>query len=444
MRLARRWIAFACLATHAASAAAQEPTGPPLSELVDSAALVQALAAIPPLREAAGVPPLFQVSVDTAGGAEVEPSLSQIPAPYAEPVVAAIRAHLRPQARSPRGSFMFLRAVAGPRARVERVFPLMERPALEYREHVGEMMKEVIETRRGAWDRLRYDALLRMRVTSAGTVDSVILARSTGDPDLDTESLRLGRRMSFTPGSLEGVRATMWAMLPLTFDTRSAARVRGFNSDDLKVLLYVFLPSDMGRDTTAVQPQVGAMVDSAALVRALAALPPADHGVEPVFRIRLGADGGVLGIEPVFDALPAADAEQLVTAIRANLKPQPLRNQPIHTYLRAVSGPAAVVDRPALAERGPVLINHHDIMRMMSEVARRHPGRGPVLTQYQTRILADGTPDSPTIEVVRSSGNAALDAAVMQVLGRMRFRPATIDGTPVKSWVWMPTVLRFL
>lgn len=62
---------------------------------------------------------------------------------------------------------------------------------------------------------------------------------------------------------------------------------------------------------------------------------------------------------------------------------------------------------------------------------------GSVLTQFV--VNADGTPDTRTFKVLKSS-NPEFTSAVKNALGKMRFAPADVDGHRVRQLVTMPFV----
>ena len=131
----------------------------------------------------------------------------------------------------------------------------------------------------------------------------------------------------------------------------------------------------------------------------------------------------------------------MVAAIRARLKPQPATRCTVGTHVRVITGPGAQVDRPRLHENQPQLVNRGEIARILSGAAGRYTSlllMGPRTTLVKFRVQADGTPEAEGAEVTLSSGDPQLDDEALAVVGRMRFRPAKVEGIPVRVWVQVP------
>jgi protein TonB len=87
----------------------------------------------------------------------------------------------------------------------------------------------------------------------------------------------------------------------------------------------------------------------------------------------------------------------------------------------------------------PDLQNRADLARNLS---RNYP---PLLrdagvggqVQVKFRVNEDGRVDAESIEIIDTSHEAFGDAT-KRVVERMRFRPAKVDGRPVKVWVILP------
>ncbi|SOD03294.1 TonB family C-terminal domain-containing protein [bacterium JGI 053] len=87
----------------------------------------------------------------------------------------------------------------------------------------------------------------------------------------------------------------------------------------------------------------------------------------------------------------------------------------------------------------PVLLNRRDMPRLTTAAyppalrQRRLAGAAEV----HMKVLPDGTVDSTTIRVI-SATEALFGPAAVQVARQLRFRPATIEKTPVAVWVDFP------
>lgn len=395
---------------------------PPLSALVDSAGLVRALTALPVPELPSGMLPIFIVSFDSSGAVKQVEPLGQLPASYADPVVAAIRAHLRPQAASGRAVDLQLRAVAGPEPLVERAqLVRVDPPRLSNDAAVAGEMERVIASfvsQRGTVSRAAYRAEVSFRVLEDGSVDtlSIQVSRSTEEAGLDHEAARIARVMRFRPATAEGRPVKVRVAVPLTFR--------------------------MPREALGAS----ALVDSAALAGALAGLsvPELPSGVRPLFRMGFDSTGAVANVEPVFDQIPADYAETVVAAIRASarsqLPPAPGRRL-LDAYLFVVTGSQPAIGRSAVAEQRPVLENQREVDRMVAEARHRfgrRPERWVVISGVELRVLADGTVDPGSVRVQVPSGEPELDREALAIAARMRYRPAMVEGIAVPMRIFTP------
>jgi len=212
----------------AAQSRATAPTDPPLSTFVDSAGLVRAVAALSLPELPPRTIPLFLVNFDSTGGVgPVVPLFDPLPAGYGEAVAAAIRAHLKPQPPSRRPLHTHLRVVAGARPQVDNAPFSMEQPVLANRNAIGSLLQKVSESRMDSLPELEYRAMLRFRVLSDGSVDSVKVGSSTGRAWLDREIVRVGRQARFTPATIEGIPINSSVTLPIRLQTpRATARIQ--------------------------------------------------------------------------------------------------------------------------------------------------------------------------------------------------------------------------
>lgn len=222
-------------------------------------------------------------------------------------------------------------------------------------------------------------------------------------------------------------------------------RTRIFSSRAVLLALAAALPPATSAAAQADRdPPLDAVVDSAALVRDLAALRlELPRGTKPLFSIRFDSTGAVDTVRATLHSLPAAYADPVVAAIRARLRPQQPSKNGRFTYLRAIAGPGARIDRPRLRERQPELLNRTETARALARVAQQNTGRlegmgGMAITVARFRVNADGTTDAASAAVQRSSGDQELDLAAVAAVADMRFRPAAIEDEPVRVWVTIP------
>ncbi|WP_419947810.1 energy transducer TonB [Candidatus Palauibacter sp.] len=75
-----------------------------------------------------------------------------------------------------------------------------------------------------AWARgVGGEALLRIRISSAGRVDSVEIVNSAGDAVLDSAALASARRLRFRPALQGDAAVAVWGRLPVHFPAPAAA-----------------------------------------------------------------------------------------------------------------------------------------------------------------------------------------------------------------------------
>lgn len=65
------------------------------------------------------------------------------------------------------------------------------------------------------------EVVLRVHITEAGTVDSVLLETSSGHDELDAIALRGARELQYHPALRGEEPVAVWALLPVRFEGRS-------------------------------------------------------------------------------------------------------------------------------------------------------------------------------------------------------------------------------
>lgn len=95
----------------------------------------------------------------------------------------------------------------------------------------------------------------------------------------------------------------------------------------------------------------------------------------------------------------------------------------------------------SLVEQRPSPINTRDLLRALE---RNYPpllrdSRQTGTVQARFRVMADGSVDTASIRIT-SSSDTAFNQATIRSLGVLRFRPAKVNGRPVRVWVELPIV----
>jgi TonB family protein len=96
------------------------------------------------------------------------------------------------------------------------------------------------------WDAgMEGEAILMVRVTDAGIVDSAYVEESSGHAAFDSAAVRGSRDMRFTPATRGGQRIVMWTRLPIRF------RLEATEPTDARV------PAAAGTDTGRAGHETG-------------------------------------------------------------------------------------------------------------------------------------------------------------------------------------------
>lgn len=220
-----RLAAFACgLLFPAARPMAQVAT-PPLPahpEVVDTAALRIALAALPPLADTRRAARMLMVLYDSAGAPmTVEPVVPALmPSPIRDTLVAVVRAHLRPIA--PRGIRYrtTLLLDTGPSAAVEERAPRTRQAAVANLPRLTRELQQVASDLMSDDDALagtQARVRLRLRITADGMVESAEILESSGNARIDGSAIRLVKATRFVPEHVEDEPVAATVVLPLRF-----------------------------------------------------------------------------------------------------------------------------------------------------------------------------------------------------------------------------------
>lgn len=84
----------------------------------------------------------------------------------------------------------------------------------------------------------------------------------------------------------------------------------------------------------------------------------------------------------------------------------------------------------------PEVRNENEIRRLIRDFAERHRGFSGSAAHVTALVARDG--QVIYSELSRTSGSGAVDQFAIELFGRMRFSPATVQGVPVDVWVQQP------
>jgi hypothetical protein len=201
-------------------------------------------------------------------------------------------------------------------------------------------------------------------------------------------------------------------------------------------------------ENCAIVTPIEMLVDSAALARAVSAIPPPQlpAGLRPIFELAFDSTGGIDTVEPLFDAIPPAYAAPVAAALRASARRQPFRGTRRSYLVRVVAGPAPLVDVPEVEQTSPVP-DRRALRRSLERVSAQLPehresrGVNRVGVIATMRVLADGSIEPGSLRLAKSTGVGWIDDGVLEGLAKASFRPGEADGVPVKTWVTLPIIL---
>lgn len=199
-----------------------ESDSPPVSAVLDSARLAQALqAATLPPADSAG-PPMFAVHFAEAGTVDSVRLIAREPRPAdASALERTIAEHTRPQPRRGAAWGYYLRTAGGSTRPVEISGVGIQRsPQLVNGSRIStEITRVVRQVRDGnpGYPPGRRVVLVRGVVTADGRMDVVALAAGSGDPGVDREGLRVARLTRFRPATVFGRPVPVIVYFPIAF-----------------------------------------------------------------------------------------------------------------------------------------------------------------------------------------------------------------------------------
>ena len=195
---------------------------PPVSAVLDSARLAQALqAATLPPADSAG-PPLFVVHFAGAGTVDSVRLIVREPRPTnASALERTIAEHTRPQPRRGAAWGYYLHTSGGSTGPVEISGVGIQRsPQLVNGSRISAEITKVVRQMRDvnpSYPPGRRVVLVKGVVMPDGRMDTAVLAAGSGDPGVDREALRLARLTRFRPATVFGRPVPVIVYFPIAF-----------------------------------------------------------------------------------------------------------------------------------------------------------------------------------------------------------------------------------
>jgi hypothetical protein len=138
-----------------------------------------------------------------------------------------------------------------------------------------------------------------------------------------------------------------------------------------------------------------------------------------------------------FDLSGSERALSRLACVRSLRPPVPGSAGDLDAETRPGTGARGAAGKVGAVETSPSLLNQDEISTALwSEVPRELRGT-PKRVVLRMRVDTDGFVYPGDVDVMESP-DPALSAAVIRLVPRMRFTPATVNGRPVRAWVLLP------
>ena len=162
-----------------------------------------------------------------------------------------------------------------------------------------------------------------------------------------------------------------------------------------------------------------------------------------LFGLRIGALATTPSVRVLDAKVPASLADTARRIIEAALRPIPADRQWAFRLRVEGSEPRFQLERSRLCAGSPPLrdvrsgvatVTADQLAQMRREIEDNKRKRGAM----RHRVFADALGRVVTVELVRTSGDAQMDANEAETLQRRRFAPTKLDGLPVAAWIEVP------
>lgn len=199
----------------------------------------------------------------------------------------------------------------------------------------------------------------------------------------------------------------------------------------------------------APAPPLDAILDTAALRAALAALPANTDAPRAMRMMTIAYDSAGTPLPPrptVPTQMPAAMRDTLVALLTALVRPTASRGAPWDSDILFETGATARVERTTRIIRPASVSDVARLTRRLQVVTERMMQLDKLLvgTQRTMRLRVSITAEGlvSDVAVTVSSGNQAIDAEAVKLVRETLFVPLLVEGEPTATEVTLP--LRFI
>ena len=200
---------------------------------------------------------------------------------------------------------------------------------------------------------------------------------------------------------------------------------------------------------SAPAPPLDAILDTAALRTALAALPSNADAPRAMRMMTIAYDSAGTPLPPrptVPTQMPAAMRDTLVALLTALVRPTASRGAPWDSDIQFVTGAAARVERTTRVIRPASVSDVPRLRRRLQTVTERMMQEDESLVdteramRLRVSLTSEGLVSDVTVTV--SSGRADIDAEAVKLVRQTLFVPLLVEGEPTATEVTLP--LRFI
>jgi TonB family protein len=209
---------IAALLLPGALAAQERLISDPWTQIVDSAAVLQALGMLPAGPDTARTARIFAVRFDSAGRPDsVRASFpDRVPDAYELAVTRGLQAGMRASGRPLQQAYLLIET--GPSPRVEQVDLYVSAPRFLNRAAVVRALQHAtgaLVRRDTTLYGRRLGVVVRMRVDTDSATSGFTLVQPSGVAAADSAAIAVAAAFRFMPGTVEGVPVRIWVTQPI-------------------------------------------------------------------------------------------------------------------------------------------------------------------------------------------------------------------------------------